>query len=123
MRLGRAALVAGLCALVAVVVLGGLVAWLSVRGENEVRSRAAGALPVADAAQVARGEYLARAGDCGGCHTERGGSAFAGGRAIETPFGNVYSSNLTPDAKTGLGAWSPDDFWRALHHGDRKSVV
>ena len=117
MRLGRAALVAGLCALVAVVVLGGLVAWLSVRGEDEVRSRAAGALPVADAAQVARGEYLARAGDCGGCHTERGGSAFAGGRAIETPFGNVYSSNLTPDAKTGLGAWSPDDFWRALHHG------
>ena len=48
--------------------------------------------------QVARGAYLARAGNCMPCHTDRGGAAYAGGRAIETPFGTVYASNLTPDA-------------------------
>jgi mono/diheme cytochrome c family protein len=69
------------------------------------------------AAQVARGRYLALAGNCAACHTARGGPAYAGGREVRTPFGDIYSSNLTPDAKTGLGAWSADDFWRALHHG------
>lgn len=69
------------------------------------------------AALVARGRYLVRAGSCAGCHTERGGVPFAGGRAIETPFGNVYASNLTPDLATGIGGWSADDFWHALHNG------
>lgn len=68
-------------------------------------------------AQVARGQYLTRAGNCMACHTDRGGAPWAGGRAIATPFGTVYASNLTPDAATGLGAWTADDFWRALHHG------
>jgi len=72
------------------------------------------------AAQVARGRYLALAGNCAACHTARGGPAYAGGREVRTPFGDIYSSNLTPDAKTGLGAWSADDFWRALHHGKAK---
>ncbi|HLO93222.1 MAG TPA: cytochrome c [Burkholderiaceae bacterium] len=65
----------------------------------------------------ARGAYLARVGNCAGCHTAPGGSPLAGGRAIPTPFGTVYSSNLTPDAETGLGRWTPDDFWRAVHEG------
>ncbi len=69
------------------------------------------------AAQVVRGRYLALAGNCAGCHTERGGAAYAGGRGIRTPFGTVHASNLTPDKATGLGAWSREDFWRALHHG------
>jgi mono/diheme cytochrome c family protein len=74
--------------------------------------------PVADRqAQIARGAYLARAGNCAACHTLRGGSAYAGGRAIATPFGDIYSSNITPDRATGIGAWSADDFWRALHNG------
>lgn len=74
--------------------------------------------PVADAVgQVARGAYLARAGNCMACHTARGGAEYAGGRAISTPFGDVFASNITPDARTGIGAWTPDDFWRALHHG------
>ena len=64
-----------------------------------------------------RGQYLVRAGNCMACHTTRGGAPLAGGRAIETPFGAVYSSNLTPDADTGLGRWSTQDFWNALHHG------
>ena len=51
------------------------------------------------------------------CHTERGGEPYAGGRAIDTPFGTVYASNLTPEATTGLGAWSAEVFRRALHEG------
>jgi mono/diheme cytochrome c family protein len=66
---------------------------------------------------IARGAYLARAGDCMACHTARGGAAYAGGRALETPFGSLYAPNITPDAATGIGAWSADDFWQALHNG------
>lgn len=58
-----------------------------------------------------------RVGNCGACHTDRGGAAFAGGRAIETPFGTVYAGNLTPHPGNGIGGWSRDDFWRALHEG------
>jgi mono/diheme cytochrome c family protein len=71
----------------------------------------------ADDALVARGEYLARAGDCIACHTESGGALFAGGRAMPTPFGTIYSSNITPDTATGIGNESADDFWRAMHEG------
>lgn len=66
---------------------------------------------------LARGEALARAGNCQACHTARGGAPYAGGRAIVTPFGTVHSSNLTPDTSTGLGRWNTADFWRAMHHG------
>ena len=68
-------------------------------------------------ANIARGAYLARAGDCIACHTARGGVAYAGGRALDTPFGRFYGPNLTPDRATGIGAWSADDFWHALHNG------
>ena len=70
--------------------------------------------------QVARGAYLARAGDCMACHTARGGQPYAGGRAIPTPFGTLYAPNITADKETGLGSWSAKDFWRALHHGKAK---
>ena len=69
---------------------------------------------------VARGTYLARAGNCMACHTPRGGAAYAGGRAIDTPFGTVYSSNLTPDVATGIGSWTAEHFWQALHNGKSK---
>ncbi len=69
------------------------------------------------AEQMERGEYLARAGNCFACHTVRGGEPYAGGVAIPTPFGTVFSSNITPHPQSGLGAWSPDDFWNALHKG------
>ena len=76
------------------------------------------ATPSAVTAQtLQRGQYLVRAGNCIACHTARGNAPLAGGRAIDTPFGAVYSSNLTPDADTGLGRWSAQDFWHALHHG------
>lgn len=74
--------------------------------------------PVTDAAaQLALGKYLVRAGNCMGCHTSRGGAPYAGGRAIPTPFGTLYAPNITPDQATGLGNWSGEDFWRALHNG------
>jgi mono/diheme cytochrome c family protein len=72
------------------------------------------------AANIERGAYLARAGDCMACHTMRGGAAYAGGRALETPFGSVVAPNITPDAATGIGNWSADDFWNALHNGKAK---
>jgi cytochrome c553 len=69
---------------------------------------------------LARGAYLVRAGNCMACHTERGGAPFAGGRAIDTPFGTVYAGNLTPDKATGIGNWSQGEFWQALHNGRSK---
>ncbi len=68
-------------------------------------------------AQVARGSYLARIGNCALCHTARGGEPFAGGRDIKTPFGTVFSSNISPDKHFGIGGWTADDFWQAMHHG------
>jgi len=83
-------------------------------------SYAANKLDGQDFTQVERGRYLATAADCTGCHTipERG-RPFAGGRAIETPFGNIISPNITPDPETGIGNWSDDDFDRALRKGVR----
>jgi mono/diheme cytochrome c family protein len=78
---------------------------------------AAPTMSAVNASAVARGAYLARVGNCIACHTERGGAPFAGGRAIDTPFGTVYSTNLTPDKAAGIGQWSADDFWRAMHEG------
>jgi mono/diheme cytochrome c family protein len=66
---------------------------------------------------VERGRYLALAADCVACHTAPGGAPYAGGRPLETPFGVIYSRNLTPDRETGLGLWSNADFYRALHKG------
>lgn len=66
--------------------------------------------------QIERGRYLALAGNCAGCHTARGGPAYAGGVGIDTPFGTVFAGNLTP-ARTGIGEWSAAEFWRALHNG------
>jgi mono/diheme cytochrome c family protein len=77
---------------------------------------AGGAARAADD-EVARGEYLVHAGGCVSCHTQPGGTPFAGGRALATPFGTFYSPNITPDRETGIGAWSDADFQRALREG------
>jgi mono/diheme cytochrome c family protein len=66
---------------------------------------------------IARGKALTDAADCGSCHTVDPSKPFAGGKRIDTPFGGVYSANLTPDRDTGLGAWSDDDFVRAIRYG------
>ena len=69
------------------------------------------------AEDVARGKALTIAGDCASCHTADPAKPFAGGKRIDTPFGGIYSPNLTPDRDTGLGSWSEDNFYRALRHG------
>jgi len=70
-----------------------------------------------DAAQIAKGAQLSAIGDCRVCHTEEGGRAFSGGRALPSPFGTIYSTNITPDAETGIGRYTRDEFRRALHEG------
>jgi mono/diheme cytochrome c family protein len=69
------------------------------------------------AEDVARGKALTNAGDCASCHTADPAKPFAGGKRIDTPFGGIYSPNLTPDRETGLGGWSDDQFYRALRFG------
>jgi len=69
--------------------------------------------------EIARGKALATAGDCVACHTAKGGAPFAGGLALQTPFGAIMTANLTPDNATGIGSWSADDFARAMHEGRR----
>lgn len=69
------------------------------------------------AAQVARGKVLAGAGYCAVCHTRGGGAVFAGGYGVQTPFGTIYSTNITPDPDTGIGRWSEQAFARAMHEG------
>jgi mono/diheme cytochrome c family protein len=94
----------------------GVIAWLGFRED---------AGPPADPAfaaldrgqQVEQGRYLAQIGNCMGCHTVPGGKPYAGGRELVTGFGRLYGPNLTPDPDTGLGQWTQDDFWRALHNG------
>ncbi len=68
---------------------------------------------------VARGRSLSQAADCMPCHTAPGGQPFAGGRALNTPFGTLTSPNITPDPATGIGRWTADAFFRALHEGIR----
>ena len=68
-------------------------------------------------ATIARGAQLAALGDCAVCHTSLTGAANAGGRALETPFGTIYSTNITPDVETGIGAWSYPAFERAMREG------
>ena len=74
-----------------------------------------------DTALLRKGEALAGIGACEVCHTSERGAPYAGGRALPTPFGIVYSTNITPDAATGIGAWSRAAFRRAMHEGvDRR---
>jgi mono/diheme cytochrome c family protein len=70
--------------------------------------------------QLVRGEYLTQVGDCYACHTVRGSPPFAGGLDMPTPFGTLYTPNITPDKTHGIGTWSADDFWQAMHEGKRK---
>jgi len=70
-----------------------------------------------DPALIKRGRELAAIGNCNDCHTVRGGQAFAGGWPVPTPFGTIYSSNITPDSETGIGRWSETAFRRAMRFG------
>lgn len=71
----------------------------------------------ATAAQIEQGRYLVVLGDCEACHDRPGGPPLAGGLPLNTPFGTIYSANITPDRDTGIGAWSEEAFYRAMHEG------
>ena len=86
-------------------------------GRGAMAPAAPGAASVYSQATLERGRAVAALGGCSGCHTRIGGHANAGGRAIATPFGSVYSTNLTPDPDTGLGRWSFAAFERAMRYG------
>ncbi|RXZ33154.1 cytochrome c [Oxalobacteraceae bacterium CAVE-383] len=105
------------------VAIGAGAVWLALANRNPDLNQASDQAPLAAAdakAQIERGAYLSRQGNCMACHTVRGGTPYAGGRAVPTPFGTVYAPNLTADKETGLGDWSRDDFWRAMHDGKSK---
>jgi mono/diheme cytochrome c family protein len=108
------------------------IAWLEVHDANTARGDES---PLAEAVArgfaqtdgangaelVKRGEYLTRAGGCIACHTSDKGRPFAGGVAMQTPFGTVYTPNITPDPDTGIGRWNDADFLRAMHEGIGKA--
>ena len=108
---GRLARVGGL-ALLIVALLGALLVWLNLRGEQGVHAYGHGGWSgarEAPAALIERGAYLARVGNCAGCHTAAGGAEYAGGRGLPTSFGTLYTSNLTPDRESGLGLWTAQE--------------
>ncbi|GLQ92168.1 c-type cytochrome [Dyella acidisoli] len=93
--------------------------WLSQRHRQVLISPEdpAIAATLKDPGVIAKGRYLATAGDCVSCHTARGGEPYAGGRMLPTPFGGIPAPNITPDRDTGIGQWAFNDFWRAMHEG------
>src|SRR5579863_3123875 len=75
-------------------------------------------LPAAPSPEtIAKGKALTEAGDCASCHTADPAKPFAGGKRIETPFGGIFSANLTPDRDTGIGRWNDQQFLRAMRYG------
>ncbi|WP_339413498.1 cytochrome c [Pseudomonas sp. EA_35y_Pfl2_R5] len=78
------------------------------------------AAQAADKQLIERGKYLARAADCVACHSIEGGAEYAGGLPLESPFGTIYGTNITPDKQYGIGEYSADDFYRAVAEGERR---
>jgi mono/diheme cytochrome c family protein len=115
-KLGRLVVVA----LATAVVVGlGVAGYASI---NLLRGRTGGPIQQSNALAdvIARGKYLAEAADCAACHTVPGGAPFAGGLPMQSGFGTIFATNITPDPDDGIGRWSADDFWRTLHDGVRR---
>src|SRR4051812_48106894 len=89
-------------------------AWRYGGSGNEAHSADALQQPAFDAQLIARGAQLAAIGNCNVCHTAPGGRPYAGGLGLRSQFGTVYSTNITPDADTGIGRWTQEDFNRAM---------
>jgi mono/diheme cytochrome c family protein len=86
-------------------------------GAQSTAPKAPAAGAKGDAAQIARGEYLARAGDCVACHTLPAGKVFGGGRPMDTPFGTLFTPNISSDKATGIGNWTAAEFYTMMHTG------
>ncbi|MEO7199134.1 MAG: c-type cytochrome, partial [Dokdonella sp.] len=116
--------VLALLPLLILVLLAGGMLLLRQGGSAPYRVPAAKASPMeTQPGQLEQGAYLARIGNCAGCHSERGLPPFSGGRAFRSEFGTLYSSNLTPDPRTGIGDWSLEEFRHAMRHGVSRSGV
>lgn len=100
----------------AIVVLGGVAA-CSIAYRNAIDPIAPPAAASFDSGSIARGAQLAAVGDCVSCHTSAMGKSYAGGTPLDTPFGTLYSTNITPDPDTGIGKWSLAAFTRAMREG------
>ena len=105
-------LITSIFVIVAIVIVAGALVWKRQIGPIEPAKASA-----LDSELVRKGAELAAIGNCTVCHTVPGGKAYAGSRAVPTPFGTIYSTNITPDAETGIGRWSEEAFRRALREG------
>jgi mono/diheme cytochrome c family protein len=111
---GRSRIVAGI---IAIVLLGGAAAAFAIVWRPAIAAVEPPGPQAFDAALVKRGRELAAIGNCNNCHTVQGARNFAGGLPVPTPFGTIFSSNITPDAETGIGKWSEAAFRRAMRSG------
>lgn len=117
-RLLKGALGLGAAGLVAFGVSYGIARFLMTESRGGAEQQASPTNQSAiDEVLVGRGRYLARAGDCVACHTGPGDTEFAGGLAMATPMGTIYSTNITPDGVTGIGRYSYEDFVHAVQQG------
>jgi nicotinate dehydrogenase subunit B len=107
----------GMWATGAALIVGGIGVFAGLLGGRSAIAPVSLTAPVYSPATIERGRLLAAVGDCAVCHTREGGARHTGGRAMDTPFGTVYSTNLTPDPDTGLGRWSFSAFQRAMREG------
>ena len=111
---GRSRIVAGI---IAIALLGGAAAAFAIVWRPAIAAVEPPGPQAFDAALVKRGRELAAIGNCNNCHTVQGARNFAGGLPVPTPFGTIFSSNITPDAETGIGKWSEAAFRRAMRSG------
>ena len=95
----------------------GLIAFYFATSAKQIAATDSTQILTFDRRLISRGESLAAIGNCDTCHSVKGGARFAGGRGIPTPFGTIYSTNITPDRDTGLGSWSEEAFQRAMREG------
>src|SRR6267154_3258451 len=102
---------------IAAVLIAGAVAAFAITWRPAIAAIDPPAPQTFDTALVKRGRDLAAIGNCNDCHTVRGGKSFAGGLPVPTPFGTIFSSNITPDAETGIGRWPEAAFRRAMRSG------
>src|SRR3954449_9835628 len=104
-------------AAIAAIILLGLVGFVAFAWKSELAAIDPPGVGQFDKALVKRGAELAAIGNCNVCHTAPGGKVFAGGLALPTPFGTIYSTNITPDSATGIGRWSEAAFIRSMREG------
>ena len=102
---------------VVVIVVVALGLWFYLIGPHREPSGTGTRLGQQDAAMIAKGRYLATLADCQACHTADDDKPYAGGKAVETPFGTVVAANITPDRATGIGTWSDEEFDNAVRRG------